>query len=50
MGYFGLDLPLGQDADSMPPPITVRNAPAQATKIAAPNSYLGKEIYSQSKE
>lgn len=42
MGYFGVDLPLGQDAASMPPPTTARNAPAQAMKMADPNSYLDK--------
>lgn len=43
MGYLGEDFPLGQDAASMPPPTTARNAPAQAMKIAEPNSYLGKK-------
>lgn len=40
MGYLGVDLPLGQDADSMAPPIISRKAPAQAMKMADPNSYL----------
>lgn len=40
MGYLGVDFPLGQDAASMPPPTTVRKAPAQAMKMAEPNSYL----------
>lgn len=42
MGYFGVpvDFSLGQDAASMPPPTTARKAPAQAMKMAAPNSYL----------
>ena len=42
MGYFGVpvDFPLGQDAASMAPPTTARKAPAQAMKMAAPNSYL----------
>lgn len=40
MGYLGVDFPLGQDAASMQPPTTVRKAPAQAMKMAEPNSYL----------
>lgn len=40
MGYLGVDLLLGQEAASMPPPTTARNAPAQAIKMAEPNSYL----------
>lgn len=40
MGYFGVAFPLGQDAASIPPPITAKNAPAQAMKMAEPNSYL----------
>lgn len=40
MGYFGVDFSLGQEAASMPPPTTARNAPAQAMKMAAPNSYF----------
>jgi len=40
MGYLGVGLPLGQDAASMPPPTTSRKAPAQAMKMADPNSYL----------
>lgn len=46
MGYLGAeaDFPLGQDAASMAPPTTVRKAPAQAMKMADPNSYLhGRE-------
>ena len=44
MGYLGeADLPLGQDAANIPPPTIVRNAPAQAMKMAEPNSYLDKE-------
>lgn len=43
IGYFGVDFPLGQDAASMAPPTTVRNAPAQAMKMAEPNSYLQEE-------
>lgn len=45
MGYFGVDfgLPLGQDAASMPPPTRARNDPAQAMKMAEPNSYLHRE-------
>lgn len=39
-GYLGADFPFGQDAASMPPPTTVRKAPAQAMKMAEPNSYL----------
>lgn len=40
MGYLGEDFPLGQDAASIAPPITARKAPAQAMKMAEPNSYL----------
>lgn len=41
MGYFGVDLLLlGQDAASIAPPTTTRNDPAQAMKMADPNSYL----------
>lgn len=45
MGYLGVDfgLPLGQDAASMPPPTRARNDPAQAMKMAEPNSYLHRE-------
>lgn len=45
MGYFGEDedLLLGQDAASIAPPTTTRNAPAQAMKMADPNSYLKRE-------
>lgn len=40
MGYLGVDFPLGQDAANMAPPTMVRKAPAQAMKMAEPNSYL----------
>lgn len=40
MGYFGDGLLFGQDAASMAPPTTARKAPAQAMKMAEPNSYL----------
>jgi hypothetical protein len=43
MGYLALGLPLGQVAASMAPPIMSRNAPAQAMKMAEPNSYLEDE-------
>lgn len=39
-----------QLAARMPPPTTVRNAPAQAMKMAAPNSYLEKKLVSQTDE
>lgn len=42
MGYFGVGLLFGQDADSIAPPTKSRNAPAQAMNTAAPNSYLQK--------
>lgn len=44
MGYLGEGLLLGQDAASIAPPTTTRNAPAQAMKMADPNSYLKKEV------
>ena len=40
MGYLGEGLPRGQEAASMAPPRTSRKAPAQAMKMAEPNSYL----------
>lgn len=40
MGYLGVGFPLGHDAASMAPPIMSRKAPAQAMKMAKPNSYL----------
>lgn len=43
MGYLGVDFPLGQDAASMAPPTIVRKDPAQAMKMAEPNSYLQGE-------
>lgn len=43
MGYFGVDLLFGQVAASMAPPTTARNDPAQAMKMAEPNSYLQEE-------
>lgn len=45
MGYLGgaALVFFGQDADSMAPPTKVKNAPAQAMNMAAPNSYLQKE-------
>lgn len=51
MGYLGADFPRGQDAASMAPPTRVRKAPAQAMKMAEPNSYLyrGKYLISQTK-
>jgi len=43
MGYLGVDFSLGQDAASMPPPTIARKAPAQAMKMADPNSNLLRE-------
>lgn len=40
MGYLGEGLPLGHDAASMAPPRMSRKEPAQAIKMAEPNSYL----------
>lgn len=41
----------GQLAARMPPPTTVRNEPAQAMKMAEPNSYLEKKkLVSQTDE
>lgn len=43
-GYFGVDLPRGQLAESMAPPTMSRNAPAQAMNMADPNSYLRRGV------
>jgi len=43
LGYLGEGLLFGQEAANMPPPIMSRNAPAQAMKMAEPNSYLQKQ-------
>lgn len=40
LGYLGDGLPFGHEAANMPPPIMSKKAPAQAMKMAAPNSYL----------
>lgn len=49
MGYFGVDFSLGQDAASIPPPTSTKNAPAQAMKMAEPNSYLQRQGQSTGK-
>lgn len=47
MGYLGEGLPLGQEAASMAPPRMSRKEPAQAMKMAEPNSYLWTDARGQ---